>query len=224
MREIVTVGKRPSGTCANSAAALFCRISAGPRFTGESRLASKLNKPTQMATTAMMWTKCSIWISRVDFTLDDLIPCAILPRKVASPVACTRQVALPLSTVVPKKARLRASGGGHVTGSVLVCRGSGIDSPVNAELSTSVPSVQCRMRTSAGIRSPAWRKMMSPGTRCRGSTSKSTRRPLSMRTAGTLAAACSFCMASIWDSALSSEYHWRRAAMTMTDERMMGVT
>eukprot|EP00438_Fugacium_kawagutii_P005596 Skav201425 [mRNA] locus=scaffold201:164463:170298:+ [translate_table: standard] len=87
------------------------------------------------------------------------------------------QVALPFSTVVPKKAKFRASGGGHVTGSVLLCRGSGMDSPVRALLSTSVPSVQCRMRTSAGMRSPACRKMMSPGTRFSGSNSRSTRRP-----------------------------------------------
>mmetsp|Transcript_102657 Transcript_102657/g.244704 ORF Transcript_102657/g.244704 Transcript_102657/m.244704 type:complete len:202 (-) Transcript_102657:689-1294(-) len=187
--EMVTVGSSPSGTCAKSAAALFCRISAGPRFTGDSRFASKLSRPTQIATTAMMWTKCSIWISNVDFTREDLMPCAILPRKVASPVACTMQVALPLSTVVPKKARFRASGGGQVTGSLLLCRGSGIDSPVKAELSTSHPSVQCKIRTSAGMRSPACRKTISPGTSISGSNSKSRRRPWSMRTVGTLEAA-----------------------------------
>mmetsp|Transcript_27010 Transcript_27010/g.80476 ORF Transcript_27010/g.80476 Transcript_27010/m.80476 type:complete len:256 (+) Transcript_27010:1186-1953(+) len=140
--EIVTVGRRPSGTCAKSAAALFWRISGGERFTGESRFAARLSRPTMIATTAMMWMKCSIWISRVDTTRDDLMPWAILPRKVASPVACTTHVRLPFRIVVPKKARLRASVGGHVATSVLEWRGSGIDSPVRAELSTSAPSVQ----------------------------------------------------------------------------------
>mmetsp|Transcript_60054 Transcript_60054/g.157955 ORF Transcript_60054/g.157955 Transcript_60054/m.157955 type:complete len:245 (+) Transcript_60054:452-1186(+) len=142
MREMVTVGSRPSGTCANSAAALFCRMSAGERFTREQRLAARDSPPTTMATTAMMCTKCSIWISRVDFTRDDLMPWAILPRNVVSPVACTTQVALPFRIVVPKKARFLASVGEHVTDSVLGCRGSGMDSPVSAELSTSIPSEQ----------------------------------------------------------------------------------
>mmetsp|Transcript_62121 Transcript_62121/g.133571 ORF Transcript_62121/g.133571 Transcript_62121/m.133571 type:complete len:275 (-) Transcript_62121:1158-1982(-) len=74
MREMVTVGSKPSGTCAKSAAALFCKMSAGERLTGDMRLAMRLSSPTTMATTAMMCTKCSIWISRVDFTLEDLIP------------------------------------------------------------------------------------------------------------------------------------------------------
>mmetsp|Transcript_89231 Transcript_89231/g.199551 ORF Transcript_89231/g.199551 Transcript_89231/m.199551 type:complete len:455 (+) Transcript_89231:1203-2567(+) len=102
MSEMVTVGNKPSGTWAKSAAQLFRRISGGERFTGEKRLHNKLRRPMTMATPAMMCTKCSIWISSVDFTLEDLMPCAILPRKVLSPVAWTRQVALPLSTVVPK--------------------------------------------------------------------------------------------------------------------------
>mmetsp|Transcript_74341 Transcript_74341/g.191796 ORF Transcript_74341/g.191796 Transcript_74341/m.191796 type:complete len:259 (+) Transcript_74341:917-1693(+) len=142
MREIVTVGSKPSGTCAKSAAALFCRMSGGERFTGDMRLATRLNRPTTMATTAMMCTKCSIWISSVDLTYDDLMPWAILPRNVWSPVACTTQVALPLSTVVPKNARFRASVGEQVTASVFGCLGSGMDSPVRAELSTSIPSEQ----------------------------------------------------------------------------------
>mmetsp|Transcript_18774 Transcript_18774/g.50981 ORF Transcript_18774/g.50981 Transcript_18774/m.50981 type:complete len:219 (-) Transcript_18774:965-1621(-) len=102
MREIVTVGSRPSGTWANNAAQLFLRISAAERFTGEARLQTRLKMPITMATPAMMCTKCSIWISSVDFTLEDLMPWAIFPRKVLSPVAWTRHVALPLSTVVPK--------------------------------------------------------------------------------------------------------------------------
>mmetsp|Transcript_27009 Transcript_27009/g.80469 ORF Transcript_27009/g.80469 Transcript_27009/m.80469 type:complete len:363 (+) Transcript_27009:1186-2274(+) len=223
--EIVTVGRRPSGTCAKSAAALFCRMSAGVRFTSEARLAARERPPTTMATTAMMCTKCSIWISRVDFTRDDLMPWAILPRNVASPVACTTQVALPFRITVPKKARLRASVGEHDTASVLGWRGSGMDSPVSAELSTSMPSVQYRMRTSAGMRSPASRKMMSPGTRLIGSSIWSRRSPLALRrTVGTGLADAIFCRASIWSSACCSACHCSNAAITMTMERMMGVT
>mmetsp|Transcript_26145 Transcript_26145/g.82972 ORF Transcript_26145/g.82972 Transcript_26145/m.82972 type:complete len:351 (+) Transcript_26145:1697-2749(+) len=142
MREIVTVGSRPSGTWAKSAAQLFCRISPGVRGTGETRLQTRLRRPMKIATPAMMCTKCSIWISRVDFTREDLMLCAILPRKVLSPVAWTRHVALPFSTVVPKYARLWASAGGVVSFSVLVVLGSGTLSPVSAALSTSIPSVQ----------------------------------------------------------------------------------
>mmetsp|Transcript_4730 Transcript_4730/g.11039 ORF Transcript_4730/g.11039 Transcript_4730/m.11039 type:complete len:305 (+) Transcript_4730:761-1675(+) len=186
MSEMVTVGKRPSGTCAKSAVALFCRIIAGVRRTGEKMLARRLRPPTMQATQAMIVTKCSIWISRVDLTRDDLIPCAIFPRKVLSPMACTTHVALPFSTVVPKYAKLRASVGAQVSFSVFVTRGSGIDSPVSAELSTSMPSVQWRMRTSAGIRDPASMKITSPGTRSTGSISTSIRLPAeSRRTAGT---------------------------------------
>mmetsp|Transcript_103011 Transcript_103011/g.266370 ORF Transcript_103011/g.266370 Transcript_103011/m.266370 type:complete len:201 (+) Transcript_103011:521-1123(+) len=200
-------------------------MSGGARFTGEHRFATRLSRPMMIATAAMMWMKCSIWISSVDTVRDDLMPWAIFPRKVLSPVACTTQVALPFSTVVPKKARLRASVGAHVAASVLECRGSGIDSPVSAELSTSVPSVQCRKRTSAGILLPASRKMTSPGTRLTGSSSTSRRSPREpTRTAGTFWAACIFCMASIWSSAACSACHCSTAAMTMTDARMIGVT
>mmetsp|Transcript_38530 Transcript_38530/g.111300 ORF Transcript_38530/g.111300 Transcript_38530/m.111300 type:complete len:434 (-) Transcript_38530:307-1608(-) len=225
MSEIVTVGSSPSGTCAKSAAALFCRIAAGGLRTGERMLAARLSRPTPMATIAMMWTKCSIWTSSVETTREDLMPCAILPRKVPSPMACTMQVAFPFSTVVPKKARFRASVGGVAAGSVRAFLGSGMDSPVRAELSTSMPSEQARMRTSAGMRLPASRKITSPGTKCTGSRSTSILSPFwPILTAGTAEAACSFCIASICDSAFSSEYHCSSAAMTITAERIMGVT
>mmetsp|Transcript_3064 Transcript_3064/g.5910 ORF Transcript_3064/g.5910 Transcript_3064/m.5910 type:complete len:295 (+) Transcript_3064:1795-2679(+) len=80
MSEIVTVGSKPSGTWAKSAAAAFCRTSAAVRFTGDTTLATRLRRPTQIATMAMMWTKCSIWISSVDFTLGKLRLALILPR------------------------------------------------------------------------------------------------------------------------------------------------
>mmetsp|Transcript_59674 Transcript_59674/g.171136 ORF Transcript_59674/g.171136 Transcript_59674/m.171136 type:complete len:288 (+) Transcript_59674:1791-2654(+) len=54
IKEIVTVGNKPSGTCANNAAALFCKTSAAERLMGDMRFATKLKAPTMMATTAMM--------------------------------------------------------------------------------------------------------------------------------------------------------------------------
>mmetsp|Transcript_27011 Transcript_27011/g.80483 ORF Transcript_27011/g.80483 Transcript_27011/m.80483 type:complete len:223 (+) Transcript_27011:1645-2313(+) len=196
--------------------------------------APKLRRPITIATPAMMWMKCSIWTSSVETTREELMPWAIFPRRVLSAVACTRQVALPFRMVVPKKARLRASAGGFGLGSegspmkafsVAMDLGSGTDSPVSAELSTSMPSVQYRMRTSAGMRSPASRKMMSPGTRLIGSSIWSRRSPLALRrTVGTGLADAIFCRASIWSSACCSACHCSNAAITMTMERMMGVT
>mmetsp|Transcript_118069 Transcript_118069/g.231814 ORF Transcript_118069/g.231814 Transcript_118069/m.231814 type:complete len:222 (-) Transcript_118069:28-693(-) len=64
--EIVTVGSRPSGTCENSAQAVYWMVSAmGARWI---TFTQRLTKPTKMAMTAMKCTKCSIWISNVDFT------------------------------------------------------------------------------------------------------------------------------------------------------------
>mmetsp|Transcript_100410 Transcript_100410/g.290022 ORF Transcript_100410/g.290022 Transcript_100410/m.290022 type:complete len:289 (-) Transcript_100410:240-1106(-) len=151
--------------------------------------------------------------------------CAILPKKVLSPVACTTHVALPFSTVVPKNAKLRASVHGTVGFSVFGCRGSGIDSPVSAELSTSMPSVQLSTRTSAGMRSPASRKMMSPGTRFTASMPWSIRSPLAARrTTGTGLSPCNFCNACISSSAICSVFHWRKAVATMMTDNKMGVT
>mmetsp|Transcript_66858 Transcript_66858/g.186683 ORF Transcript_66858/g.186683 Transcript_66858/m.186683 type:complete len:280 (+) Transcript_66858:1910-2749(+) len=226
INEMVTVGSNPSGTCANSAAQLFCKMSDGERFTGESKLAIRLNTPTTTATMAMMCTKCSICISNVDFVRADLMLWAILPKNVLSPVACTRHVALPFLTLVPKKHRLRASSGRVFSRSGLDVLGCGMDSPVSAALSTSIPSEQCRMRTSAGTLSPAFTKMISPGTKFAGSKSTSSREPVAeeVRTTHAFDMACAFVKASIVASAWSSACHCKRAAMMMTAERIIGVT
>mmetsp|Transcript_88430 Transcript_88430/g.255037 ORF Transcript_88430/g.255037 Transcript_88430/m.255037 type:complete len:234 (-) Transcript_88430:350-1051(-) len=151
--------------------------------------------------------------------------CAIFPRKVLSPVACTTQVALPLRTVVPKKARFRASVGAIVGFSVFPWRGSGMDSPVRAELSTSMPSVHVRTRTSAGTRSPASRKTTSPGTRFTASNERSMRSPsMPRRTVGTGLSPPIFCMASMASSASISVYHWSIAVATMMTDKRIGVT
>mmetsp|Transcript_88431 Transcript_88431/g.255040 ORF Transcript_88431/g.255040 Transcript_88431/m.255040 type:complete len:241 (-) Transcript_88431:1061-1783(-) len=68
MRHTVTVGSKPSGTCAKKAVAAFSKTSAKLRFWGERTLATSDSKPTPTATKAIKWTKCSIWISSVDFT------------------------------------------------------------------------------------------------------------------------------------------------------------
>mmetsp|Transcript_19919 Transcript_19919/g.59605 ORF Transcript_19919/g.59605 Transcript_19919/m.59605 type:complete len:267 (+) Transcript_19919:1385-2185(+) len=170
----------------------------------------------------MKCTKCSTWTSSVDLTWDAAIDCATLPRKVLSPVACTTQVALPFCTVVPKKARFRASVGGSTSLSVFATRVSGIDSPVKAELSTCMPSVQCKIRTSAGTRSPDSRKMTSPGTKFTTSNCMSTRNPtLLRRTVGTGLSPCILCIASMASSANISVYHCSTAvAMRITDRRI----
>jgi len=164
MRQTVTVGRRPSGTCAKKAVAAFSRISAAPRFRGEATLAAREKRPTATATRAMMCTKCSIWISSEERVREVFSVAAIWPRKVSSPVAKTAQSMRPCSTTVPQKATFRASTAARPGGASSALRGSATDSPVSAELSTSVPSEQASTRTSAGTFSPASRSKTSPGT------------------------------------------------------------
>mmetsp|Transcript_101952 Transcript_101952/g.259181 ORF Transcript_101952/g.259181 Transcript_101952/m.259181 type:complete len:244 (-) Transcript_101952:605-1336(-) len=66
MREMVTVGKRPSGTWENKAHAVYWIISERGAFC--TIFTPMLSRPTKIAIIAMKWTKCSIWISSVDFT------------------------------------------------------------------------------------------------------------------------------------------------------------
>mmetsp|Transcript_45678 Transcript_45678/g.145840 ORF Transcript_45678/g.145840 Transcript_45678/m.145840 type:complete len:233 (-) Transcript_45678:71-769(-) len=149
---------------------------------------------------------------------------AILPKKVLSPVAWTRHVALPLRTVVPAKARFRASAA-ETPSPAREVRGSGSASPVRAEWSTSIPSVQWRMRTSAGTRCPASRKITSPGTRLPGSRLASRRPPAALRRATrTPSLDCIRCTASIMTAACSSACHCSTAVATITSASMIGVT
>mmetsp|Transcript_72758 Transcript_72758/g.217212 ORF Transcript_72758/g.217212 Transcript_72758/m.217212 type:complete len:208 (+) Transcript_72758:1673-2296(+) len=86
IKEIVTVGMRPSGTWAKRAPAAFAMIYPMLCSVGEKRFETSEAIPTTTATTAIRWTKCSICISRVDLERADLMLLAILPRKVLSPV------------------------------------------------------------------------------------------------------------------------------------------
>mmetsp|Transcript_21897 Transcript_21897/g.49961 ORF Transcript_21897/g.49961 Transcript_21897/m.49961 type:complete len:239 (+) Transcript_21897:1844-2560(+) len=164
IKHTVTVGKRPSGTCAKKAVAAFSNISAKSRLRGEAIFASKDSAPTATATYAIMCTKCSIWISNDDLVRDELILAAISPKTVRSPVAITQQTIRPCSTTVPEKATLRDSVSGVSADGAIDWRASAIDSPVRAELSTIAASEHARMRTSAGTRWPASRTSTSPGT------------------------------------------------------------
>lgn len=93
---------------------------------------------------------------------------AIWPRVVLSPIRTTTPLPWPSLQRVPKKARLLVSRGfsGWVHSTVLR-RGS--DSPVRGELSTFI-SLDIKIRTSAGIFSPAFIITISPTTTLRPST------------------------------------------------------
>mmetsp|Transcript_38533 Transcript_38533/g.111317 ORF Transcript_38533/g.111317 Transcript_38533/m.111317 type:complete len:222 (+) Transcript_38533:1820-2485(+) len=101
MREIVTVGMRPSGTWAKRAPAALAMMYPIGCCVGEKRLETSEARPTMTATMAMRCTKCSICISSVDLDRAALMLLAILPRKVLSPMKKTIAVQLPLTTVVP---------------------------------------------------------------------------------------------------------------------------
>mmetsp|Transcript_72604 Transcript_72604/g.210155 ORF Transcript_72604/g.210155 Transcript_72604/m.210155 type:complete len:292 (-) Transcript_72604:555-1430(-) len=105
------------------------------------------------------------------------------------------------------------------------CRFSGNDSPVMAELSIKEPSVQSRMRTSAGTRLPASNNMTSPGRRssggnCRGNAPMSC----TWRNVATLSAPCMLCKAFIVASACCSVHHWSMPEEMMTIDKIAGVT
>mmetsp|Transcript_63311 Transcript_63311/g.160283 ORF Transcript_63311/g.160283 Transcript_63311/m.160283 type:complete len:550 (+) Transcript_63311:844-2493(+) len=177
MRQTVTVGKRPSGTWAKKAVAAFSRTSAMPRFLGEAMFATSESRPMPTATKAIKWTKCSIWISRDDLVREVRIFVAICPNSVLSPVPKTTPSIRPCSTVVPLKATFRASTSASPAGAASAVRGSATDSPVKAEFSTSEPSVQAKIRTSAGTLWPASSSNTSPGTNSSAGICSSTRSP-----------------------------------------------
>ena len=89
---------------------------------------------------------------------------AILPMKVSAPVAITMASPLPATIAVPLKTILRRSKIGR-RGFVrsLGCLFTATDSPVSAASSTLRLRAVMR-RASAGIFSPSWRIIMSPGT------------------------------------------------------------
>ncbi len=87
---------------------------------------------------------------------------AIWPITVLSPVLITIPLPEPSLQIVPKKARLSVSSA--FFGAVhFVDLNSNFDSPVNEELSTFI-SLHLMTRISAGILSPVFTKIISPGT------------------------------------------------------------
>ena len=89
---------------------------------------------------------------------------ATAPKWVRAPVSSTRPRAEPLSTLLPMKHALLNSNAVRPAGwFVSAFFSTGIDSPVKADWETK-KSLAARMRRSAGIRLPAARITMSPGT------------------------------------------------------------
>jgi len=87
---------------------------------------------------------------------------AIYPRVVLSPILITTPLPWPSLQRVPKKHRLEASKGfSGWEHSIVLSKGS--VSPVNGELSTFI-SIEDKIRTSAGIFSPAFIMTISPTT------------------------------------------------------------
>mmetsp|Transcript_118031 Transcript_118031/g.376333 ORF Transcript_118031/g.376333 Transcript_118031/m.376333 type:complete len:481 (+) Transcript_118031:1645-3087(+) len=224
IRQTVTVGSSPSGTCAKKAVAAFVRTSERFLLCGDKMLATKDKQPTATATYAMMWTKCSIWISKEDRVRDVRILAAIWPSNVLSPVPNTSPSIRPWITVVPLKVTLRASTSAWHLGAISAVLGSATDSPVSAELSTSVPSEQATTRRSAGTFCPASSSTMSPGTRSSANTCNSTLTPSLMRWQVTVAADAICCRAFIMPSACISIYHCSVADAIITPESTTGVT
>ena len=85
------------------------------------------------------------------------------PSSVSCPVAMTTPTPPPALTVVPEKTRLVRSPSGSSPCSASVCLSTTVDSPVSIASSTRKLCASIR-RISAGIRSPARKTIISPGT------------------------------------------------------------
>ncbi len=103
------------------------------------------------------------WVTRSDSA-------AIRPSSVAMPVAKTTPWASPPVQLVPLKTRSRAVSRGTSTSREEAERSAGTDSPVSADMSTSIAPE--RRRTSAAIRSPSSSATTSPGTSSTASISR----------------------------------------------------
>ena len=91
------------------------------------------------------------------------------PTSVSMPVAVTAHRARPLVTTVADRTMLARSARGVSAGTGAADLSTARDSPVMA-LSSALSPAHSKMRASAGTRSPASSRMMSPGTRVRAST------------------------------------------------------
>ena len=91
------------------------------------------------------------------------------PSSVFAPVATTTACALPAASVVPRNRRERRSATGASSGAGSVDFSTATLSPVRADSSARTLAAVSRRR-SAGTRSPAARRTMSPGTNSPAST------------------------------------------------------
>ena len=160
-REVVTImgsisGVRPTATeMANSAACIQ----------------SPLVKPLTNSTTGTISSIKRMSTQETELTpfskvvLEGLVfsSLAIRPSMVSLPTASTRAFALPLTTLLPKKARLAVSVKASRWGRASPSFSTASLSPVRADWLTN-KSLAPRMRRSAGIMSPAERCTRSPTT------------------------------------------------------------
>mmetsp|Transcript_16245 Transcript_16245/g.34323 ORF Transcript_16245/g.34323 Transcript_16245/m.34323 type:complete len:259 (+) Transcript_16245:100-876(+) len=168
VRHTVTVARSPSGTLATMIPIMNTRFS---MYGVPIKMLSKKNKtPRNIAIadiTKMKW--CISLLMGVCSFLVLIASAAMRPITVLSPVAITTPLQLPSGTCVPKKQRFCVSSGSSWEHTGL--RFCGSDSPVKAALSTWKLSEHSKTRISAGIRSPASTKTISPGTICIATTS-----------------------------------------------------
>ncbi len=181
----VIVGSSPSGTLATMSPMAKATASDAPSPASMPR--GRKSRPTPRATSAlMMATRRTCRSSGLGSRPTRSDSAAMRPSSVVIPVASTSARASPDVHSVPLNT---------VSGAV---RGTGADSPVRAEISTSI-SPETR-RASADIRSPSPTRTRSPGTRSAASTvaatpSRTTRAVMGMKaaSASTDRSACLSC-------------------------------
>ncbi len=157
------IGSRPSGTFATSSP--IAKVSAS--LSGRPATVAPISRKTAPARTAMSaisfaavltwtWSGLSSVRTRSDSA-------AMRPSWVAIPVAKTTASASPAVHRVPLKTRSSASISDSEDSLRATLRGTGCDSPVSGDMSTStLPRVR---RASAESRSPSASSRTSPGTR-----------------------------------------------------------
>jgi hypothetical protein len=96
---------------------------------------------------------------------------AMSPNTVRGPVASATAMAVPLTTEVPRKTNAGSSGPIATASGAPACLSTGSDSPVSIACWTERSRASSR-RASAGTRSPADRRIKSPGTTARREISR----------------------------------------------------
>ena len=149
--DTVTMAGSPSGTAATASEIPVTSIAKGlsPRSTPSTATAAQITRQPA----AMVLPR---WSSRRasgvgSGSMVSSIP-AMRPISVSIPVAVTRAVQLPLTTIVPMRTMFSPAG----------TRSTGTDSPVSSDSSQETPPSSSS--ASAGTRSPAAKRITSPGT------------------------------------------------------------